>query len=72
MYIIALVVKCLVAKQSQYSYTDSSVTNGFEYWYSVTAYDRGNEELASLESPRGKTSEATNLVIVTQQSAATG
>jgi len=56
----------------QYSYTDSSVTNGFEYWYSVTAYDRGNEELASLESPKGKTAEAPNLVAVTPQSAASG
>jgi hypothetical protein len=56
----------------QYSYIDSSVTNGFEYWYSITAYDRGNEELASLESPKGKSSDAPNLVIVIPQSSAAG
>jgi len=45
----------------QYSYTDSKVTNGIEYWYSVTAYDRGGEDLESLESPKGSNPEAINL-----------
>ena len=26
----------------QYNYTDTNVVNGFEYWYSITAYDKGN------------------------------
>jgi hypothetical protein len=56
----------------QYSYTDNTVTNGFEYWYSVTAYDRGSETLASLESPKGKTPDVSNLVSVVPQSAAAG
>ncbi|MCK6600587.1 MAG: hypothetical protein L6Q77_02075 [Bacteroidetes bacterium] len=56
----------------QYSYTDTKVTNGFEYWYSVTAYDRGDSVTASLESPKGTTTDAKNLKAVTPSSAAAG
>lgn len=38
----------------QYSYKDTLVSNGFEYWYTVTAYDRGDSLIESLESPLGK------------------
>lgn len=48
-------------KGLQYSYSDTKVINGIEYWYSVTAYDRGDGELESLESPKGSNPEATNL-----------
>ncbi|HSL87911.1 MAG TPA: hypothetical protein VK870_01270 [Ignavibacteriaceae bacterium] len=45
----------------QYSYTDKGVVNGIEYWYSITAYDRGDEQLESLESPKGSNPDAINL-----------
>ncbi|MHC1738512.1 MAG: hypothetical protein AB9882_10930 [Ignavibacteriaceae bacterium] len=48
----------------QYSYTDTTVNNGFEYWYSVTAYDRGDSSVESLESSRGKTPDAKNNVVL--------
>jgi hypothetical protein len=32
-----------------YSYADSNLINGVEYWYCVTAYDHGNQEPDSLE-----------------------
>jgi hypothetical protein len=43
----------------KHSYADSSVTNGIEYWYCVTAYDRGDQatSLSSLESPKGSTTD---------------
>ncbi len=56
----------------QYSFSDTNVYNGFEYWYTLTAYDRGDESTGSLESPRGKSSDALNTVSVTPQSKATG
>jgi hypothetical protein len=56
----------------QYSYTDSSIINGLEYWYSITAYDRGYGELESLESPKGNTSGAKNIAAVTAYSDASG
>lgn len=56
----------------QYSYTDKKVTNGIEYWYSVTSYDRGDEFLESLESPKGTNPEAINLVSVVPNSMALG
>ncbi|MBP7461025.1 MAG: hypothetical protein KBA26_07025 [Candidatus Delongbacteria bacterium] len=36
----------------QYAYTDSALTNGLTYYYSMTSYDRGNLEqgIASLET----------------------
>jgi hypothetical protein len=56
----------------RYSFVDSTVTNGFEYWYSVTAYDRGNDLVESLESAKGNTVDAVNLVSLTPQSNAIG
>lgn len=44
----------------QYSYTDTTVTNGIEYWYCVTAYDRGDSSVPSLESPKGTSINAQN------------
>ena len=46
----------------QYSYTDIKVNNGFEYWYSITAFDRGDSVTASLESPTGTNTRAPNLI----------
>jgi hypothetical protein len=51
-------------KGIRYSYTDSTVTNGIEYWYSVTSFDRGDVGLASLESPQGKVAGVQNLAVV--------
>jgi hypothetical protein len=56
----------------QYSYTDTRVINGIEYWYSVTAYDRGDELLESLESPKGTNPTALNLSSAVPQSNALG
>jgi len=56
----------------QYSYTDKNVVNGIEYWYSITAYDRGDEFLESLESPKGSNTDAINLNAVTPVSSALG
>jgi hypothetical protein len=51
-------------KGIRYSYSDSTVTNGIEYWYSVTSFDRGDVGLASLESPLGKVAGVQNLAVV--------
>ncbi len=59
-------------KGIQYSFVDSSVTNGFEYWYTITAYDRGTATLESLESARGNTTDALNTVSVIPVSPAAG
>lgn len=56
----------------QYSYVDTKVLNGFEYWYSVTAYDRGDSTVAPLESSKGSTTDAKNLKAATPTSAAAG
>ncbi|MDZ7331544.1 MAG: hypothetical protein ONB31_06170 [candidate division KSB1 bacterium] len=56
----------------QYSYTDTTVENGFEYWYTITAYDRGDESVESLESPRGNSPDAINTVSVIPKSRAAG
>lgn len=56
----------------QYSFTDTKVINGLNYWYSITAYDRGDEELESLESPKGTNPEAKNLNSVIPVSSALG
>lgn len=52
----------------QYSFADSSVVAGFEYWYSVTAYDRGDSAIASLESAKGNSLSAINLISLTPYS----
>lgn len=56
----------------QYSYTDKNVVNGIEYWYSITAYDRGDDQLESLESPKGSNPDVRNLVSVIPLSSALG
>jgi hypothetical protein len=56
----------------QYSYVDTTVVNGIEYWYSVTAYDKGSSSIESLESPIGSTLEAVNTVSVIPRSDAIG
>ncbi|MEO8233231.1 MAG: hypothetical protein ABI638_13185, partial [Ignavibacteriota bacterium] len=56
----------------RYSYVDTTVINGFEYWYSVTAYDKGSELLESLESAIGNSLDAVNTVSVTPRSNAIG
>ena len=56
----------------RYSFTDTTVTNGFEYWYCVTSYDRGSGDIESLESPIGNTLDAINTVSATPKSAAIG
>jgi hypothetical protein len=48
----------------QHSFTDTTVKNGFEYWYTLTAYDRGDASVESLESPKGNTPDALNTVAV--------
>ncbi len=56
----------------QYSYTDSTIINGFEYWYSITSYDRGDTLIESLESPLGTNTDAINLVSIVPRSDAIG
>jgi hypothetical protein len=52
----------------KHSYTDSTVINGINYWYCVTAYDKGNQVSDSLEqsyqSPLGKSLLQSNTVSV--------
>jgi hypothetical protein len=56
----------------QYSLIDSNVINGFEYWYSITAYDRGSDLVPSLESPIGNNLQSVNTVSVIPRSNAIG
>jgi hypothetical protein len=56
----------------QYGYIDSTITNGFEYWYSITSYDRGDSSLPSLESPKGNTLASKNILSVIPRSNAIG
>jgi hypothetical protein len=56
----------------QYSFTDTTVVNGIEYWYSITSYDRGDANLESLESPIGNTLESINTISVIPRSDAIG
>ena len=56
----------------QYSFTDTNVVNGIEYWYSITAYDKGSELFESLESPIGNNILAVNTVSVIPRSEAIG
>lgn len=56
----------------QYSLIDSNVINGFEYWYSVTSYDRGDSSIASLECSKGTNTNAINLISLTPTSSAIG
>ncbi len=54
----------------QHSFTDTTVTNGYTYWYTITAYDRGDASVESLESPKGNSPDALNTEEVTPASAA--
>lgn len=54
----------------QYHYTDESVINGFEYWYSLTAFDQGDSNVVSLESAIGNTTDVINTMSIIPQSAA--
>jgi hypothetical protein len=56
----------------QYSFTDTTIINGFEYWYSITSYDRGDSLVESLECPLGTNTEAINLVSLIPRSDAIG
>jgi hypothetical protein len=56
----------------QYSYVDTTIINGFEYWYSITSYDRGDTLIQSLESPLGSNTDAINLVSIVPRSDAIG
>jgi len=54
----------------QFSYTDRNLINGIEYWYSLTAYDRGDSTVESLESPVGRSLDALNTVLAIPRSEA--
>ena len=56
----------------QYSYVDTNVTNGFEYWYTLTAYSLVDAQGTILESSRGTTAEDMNLGIAIPRSMAIG
>ena len=56
----------------QHSFTDTTVINGIEYWYTVTAYDRGDESVESLESPKGSSPDAINTEAVVPRFEAIG
>ncbi len=47
-----------------YSFVDSTVQEGFSYWYSLTAYDTGIPIVGELESAIGNTSDEQNIAIV--------
>ncbi|MDP2362265.1 MAG: hypothetical protein Q8M94_00695, partial [Ignavibacteria bacterium] len=56
----------------EYSFVDTTVINGFEYWYSITAFDKGNSLVESLESPIGNSLDAVNTVSAIPRSEAIG
>jgi len=56
----------------QYSLIDTNVINGFDYWYSITSYDRGDSTISSLESAIGNTVAAKNTVSIYPRSEAIG
>jgi hypothetical protein len=56
----------------QYSYIDTNVTNGFEYWYTLTATSVFDSGATLLESARGGTTEESNLGTSVPRSAAVG
>ncbi|MGD8780294.1 MAG: hypothetical protein PVH88_15175 [Ignavibacteria bacterium] len=57
-----------------HTYVDTTVYNGVNYSYTITAYDSGSvtSEVESLESARGTTAADNNLVDVTPRSGAIG
>ena len=60
------------SRNVQHSFVDTALVNGIEYWYTVTAYDKGDSVSASIESPRGKNAGVSNLAIVIPRSEAIG
>ncbi|MCX6138351.1 MAG: hypothetical protein NTV54_12740 [Ignavibacteriales bacterium] len=52
----------------KHSYVDENLLNGVEYWYCVTAYDKGNQDPVNLEqsyqSPLGHSTMQPNVVAV--------
>ena len=56
----------------QYSYDDTTIINGFKYWYSITSYDRGDTLIESLECPLGTNTDAINLESLIPRSDAIG
>jgi len=56
----------------QYSFIDTNLVNGIEYWYSITAYDKGDSSFESLESAIGNNLLAVNTVSVIPRSDAIG
>ncbi len=58
----------------KHTYTDSSVVNGKEYWYAVTAYDRGDRTtgVPALESSLGVTADEPNIDSAIPAAAASG
>jgi hypothetical protein len=52
----------------RHQYVDTTVVNGKEYWYCVTAFDRGNQNPDSLEmsyeSPKGRPGSVRNAVAI--------
>lgn len=56
----------------QYSVVDTTVINGLEYWYSLTAYDKGDSTMESLETSIGSNLEAQNIAAVTPRQEAAG
>lgn len=56
----------------EYAFVDTNVVNGIEYWYCVTAYDRGDTLVGmSLESPLGKDTSAINTIALIPYSLST-
>ena len=53
----------------QYSYVDSQLIDGMDYWYSITAFDHGDSLLESLESPIGYSVQTGNVINLTPASA---
>lgn len=56
----------------QYTFVDEDVIDGVEYWYSITAYDQGNDLIASLECPIGNSTNVNNIISITPVSTSAG
>ncbi len=54
----------------QYSFTDDTVREGFTYWYSLVAYDRGLPDLGSLSTPIGSNEDEINIAVITPRTVA--
>ncbi len=58
----------------RHTFVDTTVMNGVEYWYTITAYDHGDPEtgVPALESARGITPDEPNTVSVIPAAPASG